>query len=649
MSDTPAAGRARDDAPGPALAGLAGVGLLAAATWPMQKQSLPALAAAALAAGLLMWAWLAVRFPPPPDALGEIDPGPAPVRRALLVASIACAAGAWFFTAGGTYRTPGVVLWIAASVGWVAAWTRRGLGGPAVPSSLRPWQAGVILAVILLAAVFFSFHHLAHTPSNPTSDHAETLLDVQDILKGERPIYFPRNTGREPFKFYWLWFLVSVVGLPTNYLTLKIATAAIGLLAIPAMYLLGREMGGARLGLFAAALVSFAKWHVAMARLGLRVTHAVFPTAMVLWALLRYLRRRDRNSAVWAGVWIGIGLYGYTPFRVVPLLVPLALLLAMGDPRRRGGVRSLVATGLLITATAVIVFLPLFHYMVENPATFWYRAASRTSSAEHAVGPRPIAVFARNVANMALSLHWRGTETVVNAVGNDPFLDPVTGALVLAGLVLVASLIVRGSRRWALLAISFVLLTLPSTLSLAFPQENPSINRSVTAIPAVFLVAALALSEIARRASLGGRGVRVAAGAGIVALLAVAAWQNYVRYFVDFNRTYPYNVHPSLEVSRAIADYRTRGVPLRQVYLMSVPNWVDARNVAFELGDPDWVQNNVAPEATPPELVNRPLLFVFKRDDELRRSSLRAMYPAGEERIYELPTPGRDFGVYYVP
>ncbi len=555
---------------------------------------------------------------------------------------------AWIFAGGGEFRAPGVLCWLGACTCWIAGWWPDRPEQRADADGLSPAWTGALFAAIFVAAVFFSFYRLSHMPGNPTSDHAETLLDVQDLLDGQRPIYFARNTGREPLKFYWLWLLVAGAGLPAKYMTLKIATALLGLLAIPAMYLLGREMGGQRMGLLAAALVAIAKWHFSMARIGLRVTYAVFPTAMVLWALLRYLRRGDRRSALWAGIWIGIGLYTYIPFRVVPLLVPVALALAALDPRRKGRRRALVGAGLLAGVTAMLIFLPLLRYMADRPQMFWYRAATRASSVEHVVGPRPLSIFATNVGRMALALHWKGTGTVINALEWDPFLDPVTGALFLAGLVLALVAVLRGSRRWALVGIALFVLTLPSTLSIAFPKENPSINRSVTAIPAVFLVAALPLAEILRRSRGGPRAVRLGAATAIIAILAVAGRQNFVRYFVDFDRMYPYYVHPSREIAAAIETYRARGVPLANVYLLSVPNWVDARNIAFELGDPAWTDaHNVAPGDPPPWHPERPLVFIFKQDDTARRAALPAVY-AGKEELFPQPIPGRTFGAYVV-
>ena len=96
-------------------------------------------------------------------------------------------------------------------------------------------------------------------------DHAEDLLNVEQLAHGERPVFFPTNTGQAPLPFYFEYLLVRL-GLPLDYLMLKISTALVGMLAIPAMYVLGRELGGAPLGLVAAALCAWSKWPTLGAR-----------------------------------------------------------------------------------------------------------------------------------------------------------------------------------------------------------------------------------------------------------------------------------------------------------------------------------------------------------------------------------------------
>jgi hypothetical protein len=633
--------------------GLAGLLLLVAADRPLARQELPWWAAAGLLYGVLCWLALGY-FADEEESLPGVEFGSGPPRLFPLAAVLPLAFVTWSETSGNRFRTAGVLCGIAAVAAWIWAWWPKKVPAPGsrfpVPSSRSTSRPFVIagLALIVGLAAFFYFHRLAETPGEPTSDHAETLLDLTDLLHGERPIFFIRNTGREPWKFYWLFVLVKVFGLHPDFFTTKVGTVTTALFAIPAMFLLGRELGGDRLGLFAAALLAWSKWPLAMARLGIRVSYVVLPTAMVLWALLRYLRRGDRGSALWAGLWIGIGLYGYIPFRIVPLLAPLVAALALVDRRWKERRRRLLLDGPLIGATAAIIFLPMLHYIRDYPEFFWERMAERGSLA-HAFGREAFQTLGRNLYNMALAFHVRGDGGWVNFVTRDPFLDVVTGALFLAGVALALSRIFRGSTRWAVPVAGVFVLTLPSVLILSFAHENPSVNRSAAAIPAVFLLAAAPLDRLAAWLEPLRVRARIAGYAAIAVLLALSMRESYRTYFGDYHRQYERLVEHTIEMAREIRSAGARGIPPSNAFVVNREYWIDPRNIAFELGDPAWAATQEIPPGQPiPRWTRRPLLFVFAPRDLERREALRREYPAGTARIVAQRDPDRNFGLYEV-
>src|SRR5438132_9687986 len=206
---------------------LLGLFLIVAAHVPMQRQQMPVWAAASLVAGVITWVALVILFPPAREDLGPLAPRAGRPRIVPLALCAVLAPLAWIHSAGGTYRLAGVAAWIGAAACWLAAWlpgreARAAVSSPARSGGPARVRALAALAGILVIGAWFLFHGLAVTPANPTSDHAEKLLDVLDLVNGERPIFFVRNTGREPFQFYWTFGLIKIFGLPLRYLTLKI-------------------------------------------------------------------------------------------------------------------------------------------------------------------------------------------------------------------------------------------------------------------------------------------------------------------------------------------------------------------------------------------------------------------------------------------
>lgn len=213
-----------------------------------------------------------------------------------------------------------------------------------------------------------------------------------------------------------------------------------------------------------------------------------------------------------------------------------------------------------------------------------------------------------------------------------------------------------------LLLTSIPALLLASTLSLAFPRENPSANRMVVVAPVIFTLAALPLGLLIESTKSTRshesidtqlRGLRVTrrsnllAGAIITGVLIVAARQNYVAYFDAFAAQYRATVPNVREIAESIKQQR---VPLEQTYILAYPYWLDGRNLALALGDLDWqADHDLTSDQPLPRDSARPLLFVLRPEDDSRRRELEAAFPGGQYRVKISATPGKDWAFYLVP
>ena len=339
---------------------------------------------------------------------------------------------------------------------------------------------------------------------------------------------------------------------------------------------------------------------------------AVFPAALALWAILRYMRRGDRASALWAGFWLGFGQFGYNAFKIVPVMAPIAVALCLVDPRWKGRRWNAIGGCALMTVTALLVFLPLLQYSVQHPQDFLYRALTRAGTRERPLPGPAHEVFAGNLKNMAGAFHWRGDNAWINNVSEEPFLDPVTGALFLAGVLTAFVCALRGRRRPALLLLSLFFLTLASTLALAFPIENPAINRAAVVLPSVLVLAtgpAVWIWDEARRRK---TATRIAVAVLLAAFAALAVRENYRSYFVRFEHEQTIILEPVLDMVRVLRAFGERGMPADNAYLLNRENWVDGRCIAFEIGDLGWSEAHDIPPGRPvPYIRDRPLLFFF--------------------------------------
>ncbi|MCP6756843.1 hypothetical protein NL533_34975, partial [Klebsiella pneumoniae] len=80
-----------------------------------------------------------------------------------------------------------------------------------------------------------------------------------------------------------------------------------------------------------------------------------------------------------------------------------------------------------------------------------------------------------------------------------------------------------------------------------------------------------------------------------------------------------------------LREWQKKGVPLAHQYLLGTDFWIDARNVALELGDPAWVDAHNVPPPQVPELSERPLVFVYRPNELARIETMHRLYPNGTE------------------
>ncbi len=573
-----------------------------------------------------------------------------------------------FFTSTGNRFTPDVVLaWLASIAAFLyafwepekhpddwhawlhARWEslRRGVSdGWAIPLRV------LLLAAILLVGWFFYFYNLDGVPGEMDSDHAEKILDVNDVVTGDiYPIFFQRNTGREPLQFYLTAWLSEAGQHPIDHMALKLVTATMGWLVIPGTYFVARELFDDDVAFPAAALIAVSKWPVTIARMGLRFPFAPVLLAPMVFFLLRALKHQRRNDFLMMGLFLGAGLFGYNAFRIAPVLVGVLLLIWLAAERGldRARFTRLATNVVLALSLALIVFTPLFRYSTEHPESFWYRVLTRLANGERALPGDPITTLGGNLVDVALMFNWTGDMAWPNSIPGDPALDPVSGALFLMGGVYAVYRLLR-YREWvyALVLAGLATMLLPSALSLAFPEENPSNARAGGAIPFVFIIASLTLSWLARAL----RRVMppLAAISLIGLLLATIALFNFVRYFHDFDQSYRQYAWNSSEVAGVIRGFAETIGDYDHAYILSFPHWIDTRNVAINMGKIGWDQTLTdAKEAEAHAMDSRSKLYVLHQDDRDNLTRLQEVFPNGQLRKYRAATARHDFIVWFVP
>ena len=192
---------------------------------------------------------------------------------------------------------------------------------------------------------------------------------------------------------------------------------------------------------------------------------------------------------------------------------------------------------------------------------------------------------------------------------------------------------------------------MPSILSLAFPEENPSLNRTGGALVVVFLIAGIAFDSMltalkSDRLSPGGKWLAWAVG---IVLLSWSATQNYELVFNQYAQQFRTNAWNTSELGAVIQQFGDSSGAEDSAWVIPYPHWVDTRLVGIRAGYPErdyalWPENIIDTLDDP-----RTKLYLVKPEDTETINLLKMYYPTGVLRLYESQVAGRDFYMYSVP
>lgn len=582
-----------------------------------------------------------IRIFPHQPAPVPIQSHPTPWIWRLSLVILALIAGAYTFalSSGNRYRPAGVVLWLISMLCWWLAWadTRWFIALKIQLTARRLALLAAIAAVLLLGAVF-RFANLTSNPAEMGSDHVEKLLDVHDILAGSPSIFLERNTGREPWQFYWTVILVRLTGIAPDFMALKLGTALIGWLMLPAVFLLAREVAGVRVALLATLLAAITSWAVIPARFGLRYPLAPCAVAWTMFFLVRGLRRNERTAMLAAGVWIGIGLQGYTAYRLVPAIVLLLLLLwiiGYAIQRRYTLAAQTALHGGLALVMTMLVMLPLLRYAYERPDWFLHRMTTRLTSRERAIEGEIGAILLNNLREVLLFFNYTSDRVPVVNILSMPVLDPVLGALLVIGIAATLMLTVRTRNPWPLVMVGTgILMLLPSALSLAFPLENPSTVRTGGAIPLLMIVCAMPPGLLIEAASqVQPRMLRGAVLLTVAALALVAIHLNADRVFRQYPAQYCSVAPNASDVAHELEAFVAAGHSWDTAWIVGYPHWIDYRAVGVWIGDIRFANHVFGTEkALQIDHGDQPVWFAIHAHDVATQQALWARYPHGMVR-----------------
>jgi hypothetical protein len=320
--------------------------------------------------------------------------------------------------------------------------------------------------------------------------------------------------------------------------------------------------------------------------------------------------------------------------------------------RQSSGKRSSALTWLVILAFfAFIIFLPLYRYALDNPDMFAYRSLTRIATTERPL-PGPVgSIFLSNVWNGVVMFFWDNGEVWVDSIPHRPALAVVDASLFFIGVsLLLARYFKRFHWRDLFLVVSIPILLMPSILSLAFPSENPTLNRTAGAYVPVFLILAIGFDAVVRavRDKISGKRGMVAAVTlgGFLAIFSLSS--NADLFFNQFYTQYNLGAWNTAEIGQVMKGFSQVVGTADTTWVVGYPYWIDSRLVAIEAGfvtrDPGVIADGLPKTFADP----RAKLYILNPADTASLNILRGQFTNGRFWLNKSPYPGKDFIVFMV-
>ncbi|MBM4417428.1 MAG: glycosyltransferase family 39 protein [Chloroflexi bacterium] len=363
----------------------------------------------------------------------------------------------------------------------------------------QPETPGIVRLYLLVTIIAAGFGlrtwDLDRVPPGLFFDVAANLQDVIEVREGARPIWFVRNNGREPLMIYAETAASLVLGV--NALAARYTALVFGLLTIPALYLLGCELGRiyARedwwiVGCVCAALgASGIYWLLNFSRLGLRVITLPLVLTIALTFTLRALRRFSVVDGAIAGTFLGGTLYTYTSARLLIPAIGIGALVSFGKPEHRG---ALLRVWLATAFAALTIAAPLLIYYMGHREMMDFRTMAVSISNPEVHGGDPWGALVHGVFRTALGVSVVGTTSAMENLPERALFDPLVSVGVVAG-----TLVVVAARK--MVPATLLLLVIAATLAPAVLSVNPpSFSRLGGFTPIAAGLAALGFNAVVR-------------------------------------------------------------------------------------------------------------------------------------------------------
>lgn len=347
---------------------------------------------------------------------------------------------------------------------------------------------------IFLLAIILRIYNIDKIPPGFFIDEPNAGLDALYIIEGRQ--VSPFGTGWYGTPNGYIYYMAGIIKLfGANWISLKIISLIPAILTIPAIYILAKLIFGPIPGLIAMLFMAISRWHLTMSRWGWNETAPPLFQILAIFFLIRGLRDRRALDYAISGIITGLMTYTYLSSRLAIFTIFLFIIYwFFTDPS--GWRESLKKSwsGIFIFLLSIMVAIgPILVTYVTDPFTYNNRVNEitilRDINEQKSINP-----LIDNLIDTLKLFHHTGDFNGRHNLPGEPMADPFTGLFFAFGLFY--GILKLRDYRFFLLLIWLIIGLSAGFLSLN--HQSPQAYRTLNALPAAIILAAVSLDMYGR-------------------------------------------------------------------------------------------------------------------------------------------------------
>ena len=489
-------------------------------------------------------------------------------------------------------------------------------------------ELGVVVLLTILAGIL-RVYRLADLPGGLHGDEALTGLDARRVIdEGWIGPYVGSALGQPTGPIYFTAFVFKLAG--ESLFTLHLSMALLGIVTIPAAYVMFRMSFGQWVAVLGTIALTFSYWHLFFSRSAFMLISMPLMTVLAASTVLMAIRSKRLPAWLFAGAVLGLGVYSYNGYAMFVAAIAV-LLIVMIIPGRNQLGHYTRGSAILIAGFLVTAF-PLLQVVYADP-NFYFQHHRMVSvlqepnyQAAETLGER-IQYFGGRAWDAA-RLPLRNPEIdYVDGLGGRGALQPILGWLAYAGFLISVT-------RWRspphlLMAVVFVLGL--ATMMLG-TDDLGEFRRPFVIVPFVYGLAGVAVATGGGYAArlVGGRAGRLIGYGGGTATIFVAALLSAWTYFGEVAHEEHLDWVYASDLVDALNDAHTHGDP-GTVYFYSDRWSYDYETRRFLYPDtPGIDRSNAFGEFSLQRLSEGPVTYILLPPYTGNLNALMTLHPGGD-------------------